>query len=318
MKKILTAILAAAAISFAPAELLAAGYPVFDMEGWLSGIDRLYANYDMVKNTISQIENQYKQIQQAVERAKSIDWQNIRWDGDFDIRGEIKDAGKRVNRLLSQANNIKMAITKPSINCGNAKYSIADLCGFTHPDPVNGLWESRKNILTAITDYKTYMTDNVKEAVDGLVKGLNYKQKEAIMKKYGVSPRNYFLTQTAHVEVLKAANNVLANINDEAKSARLEETILRNNMVLNACLETTDSDGNPTMAGMQESMLYLFNNLSVGIEELRSTMYETSGMAAAASIEQDRREQVKANAESDQMEMQNKKDARTSTRYIKG
>ncbi|MBP5446867.1 MAG: hypothetical protein J6X95_02020 [Treponema sp.] len=314
MKRILTAILAAAAISFAPAELLAAGYPVFDMENWLSAIDRLYANYDMVKNTISQIENQYKQIQQAVERAKSIDWQNIRWDGDFDIRGEIKDAGKRVNRLLSQAKNIQMAITKPSINCGNAKYSIADLCGFTHPDPENGLWESRKNLLTAITDYKTYMTDNVQGAVDDLVKGLNYKQKEAIMRKYGVSPRNYLLTQTAHVEVLKAANNILANINDEAKSARLGETILRNNMVIQACLETTDSDGNPTMAGMQESMLYLFNNLSVGIEELRSTMYETGGMAASAAIEQDTREQVKANESKEQTEMNKIKNAAISNR----
>lgn len=314
MKRILTAILAAAAISFAPAELLAAGYPVFDMENWLSAIDRLYANYDMVKNTISQIENQYKQIQQAVERAKSIDWQNIRWDGDFDIRGEIKDAGKRVNRLLSQAKNIQMAITKPSINCGNAKYSIADLCGFTHPDPENGLWESRKNLLTAITDYKTYMTDNVQGAVDDLVKGLNYKQKEAIMRKYGVSPRNYLLTQTAHVEVLKAANNILANINDEAKSARLGETILRNNMVIQACLETTDSDGNPTMAGMQESMLYLFNNLSVGIEELRSTMYETGGMAASAAIEQDKREQVKANESKEQTEMNKIKNAAISNR----
>ena len=76
---------------------------------------------------------------------------------------------------------IKMAITKPSINCGNAKYSIADLCGFTHPDPENGLWESRKNILTAITDYKTYMTDNIQGAVDDLVKGLNYKQKETLV-----------------------------------------------------------------------------------------------------------------------------------------
>lgn len=61
----------------------------------------------MVMNTITQIENQYQQIQQAVERAKSIDWDNIRFDGDFDIRNDIKDANKRVNKLLNQTRQIK-------------------------------------------------------------------------------------------------------------------------------------------------------------------------------------------------------------------
>ena len=72
----------------------ATGYPVFDISGWLTAIDQLYQQYDMVMNTITQIENQYQQIQQAVERAKSIDWNNIRFDGDFDIRNDIKDANK--------------------------------------------------------------------------------------------------------------------------------------------------------------------------------------------------------------------------------
>ncbi len=105
MKKKLLAILSG--IFLAVTNIHAAGYPVFDITGWLTAIDQLYSQYDMVMNTITTIENQYRQIQQAVERAKSIDWENIRFDGDFDIRNDIKDANRRVNALLNQARRIR-------------------------------------------------------------------------------------------------------------------------------------------------------------------------------------------------------------------
>ena len=100
--------------SIAVSSVSATGYPVFDISGWLTAIDQLYQQYDMVMNTITQIENQYQQIQQAVERAKSIDWDNIRFDGDFDIRNDIKDATKRVNKLLTQARNMNSKFVSPT------------------------------------------------------------------------------------------------------------------------------------------------------------------------------------------------------------
>ena len=40
------------------------------LSNWLTAIDTLYANYDMIMNTITQIENQYRAINQAIENAK--------------------------------------------------------------------------------------------------------------------------------------------------------------------------------------------------------------------------------------------------------
>lgn len=101
IKKTIIALLLGGALTVS--SVSATGYPVFDISGWLTAIDQLYEQYDMVMNTITQIENQYQQIQQAVERAKTIDWENISFDGDFDIRNDIRDANKRVNKLLNQA-----------------------------------------------------------------------------------------------------------------------------------------------------------------------------------------------------------------------
>ena len=312
-KKLQSVFLALVMGAFMPDVVCATGYPVFDVSGWLAAIDQIYQQYDMVMNTITQIENQYKSIQQAVERAKSIDWDNIHFDGDFDIRNDIKDANRRVNKLLTQARNIKNAITTPSINCGNVKYSIADLCGMTNPDE-GGV---RKNLLTAIDDYKTYMSDTMKSAVSDIVDGLDDKQKKAIWAKYGISPANYVFVQTAHTNVLNAASNVLANAGETAHSAALEERLLRTSAIIKAATETRDSDGNPTQASMLEAMMYLFQHLDESMGELQHTMYETSAVAAAGVMKQDADELARANEDAELAEIQSNLNNTINSRMLK-
>lgn len=301
-------------ISFTPTFIFPAGWAVFDIEGWLNGIDQLFEMYDMVDNTITQIENQYKQIQQAMERAKSIDWSNIRFDGDFDIRNDIRDANKRVNKLLTQARNIKKTITTPSINCGNVKYSIADLCGMTDPDE-NGV---RKNMLTALTDYKNFMTDCMSNAVNGIVNGLDEKEKKAIWKKYGISPENYVFVQTAHTEVLKAASNILANASDVAYEASLQESLLKTSNIIKAATETRDSNGNITDSSIGEASLYLFQQLVEEMQGLKKATYEAGTASAQLLIEQDRTKTAQENSDIEAQEIQERKESKISSRMKKG
>ncbi|MBQ9623978.1 MAG: hypothetical protein IJP90_09795 [Treponema sp.] len=309
-KKLVSLVAALVLFAFAPTTAFTTGYPVFDVSNWLNAIDQLFQMYDMVNNTITQIENQYKSIQHSIEVAKSIDWDNIRFDGDFDIRNDIKDANKRVNKLITQARNIRQTITTPSINCGNVKYSIADLCGATSSD----MWESRKNLLTAISDYKTYMTDTMKSAVSSVVDGLDDKQKKAIWAKYGISPSNYVFVQTAHTNVLTAASNILANAGEEAHNAALEERLLRTSAIIRAATETKDSEGNPTQASMLEAMMYLFQHLDESMGELQHTMYETGSIAAAGVMKQDAEEQTRANDETARLKANENKEAYFSAR----
>lgn len=304
-----TALLACSTPNF----VFATGTPVFDVSGWLAAIDQLYEAYDMVNNTITQIENQYTQIQQAVERAKSIDWDNIRFDGDFDIRNDIKDANKRVDKLLTQARNIRKTITTPSINCGNVRYSIADLCGITDPEE-SGV---RKNILTALIDYKDYMSSTMKNAVDGIVEGLTDEQRQAIWTKYGISPQNYVFVQNAHTEVLKAASTILANATEQAYEAGLLETTTRSNSIIKAATESVDSNGNPTMSAMTEANMYLFQQLVEEMYGLKSAIYETGSLSAQLAMEQDAQKVAEENAEAEQQAIEERKESKVSSRFKK-
>ena len=295
---------------FVPSTSFTTGYPVFDASNWLSAIDRLYQMYDMVNNTITQIENQYKSIQQSIEAAKSIDWDNIKFDGDFDIRNDIKDANKRVNRLLTHARNIRDTLTTPSINCGNVKYSIADLCGATSSD----MWESRKNLLTAVSDYKYYMTSTMKSAVNDIVEGLNDEQQKAIWVKYGISATNYAFVQQSTASVMDAASKVMTRASEKAKELEAEDKIARGNAIINAAYENLDSNGNPSAAGMQEAQMHLTQLVQEQLLELGFTMSEIGDMVAAKLMTEDAQKQVEADEEAKRREKITNKESRISNR----
>ena len=50
----------------------AAGLLTFDASNWIASIDQLYSSYDMVMNTLKQIEQGYQQFQFYLEQAKSL------------------------------------------------------------------------------------------------------------------------------------------------------------------------------------------------------------------------------------------------------
>ena len=93
-RKFISFIAAITMFAFIPSTAFSTGYPVFDASNWLGTIDQLFQMYDMVQNTITQIENQYKSIQQAVERAKAIDWDNrmAKYRADIDWEGMFSEA----------------------------------------------------------------------------------------------------------------------------------------------------------------------------------------------------------------------------------
>lgn len=263
----------------------ATGYPVFDISGWLTAIDQLYSQYDMVMNTITQIENQYQQIQQAVERAKSIDWENISFDGDWDIRNDIKDANKRVNSLLTQARQIKSTLTTPNIDCGNGRYSLADLCGMGSPE---------HNFFSACKDVQNYMTDSMKYSIDAIQGNLTEKEKMLIWRKYGISPKNYLFVQQSVAQVKTQASKIMAKATDEAVQLQREEKIAKTNAIIQAAYAQTDSNGNMTEAAANEASLYLSQQVVDGLMTLEEAMNEMASLSAARMINEENEKQAEA------------------------
>lgn len=212
----------------------------------LYAIDQLYSTYDMITNSITQIENQYKAINQAIENAKGIDWENIHFDGDFDIRDDIRDANKRVNRLLTQVNTIKDSLNTTIITTGDTSYSLADICG---------AGDDGKDFASCIEDVYGYMKDNMLQAAAYAVGNLSEEQEKAIWQKYGISPQNYYLVSQASKLVQEKASFLVAQTTDEAKKLLRDEKMAALNDVVKAAMEAKTADGTIPEGALEEATM---------------------------------------------------------------
>lgn len=255
------------------------------VSNWLTAIDTLYSNYDMVMNTITQIENQYKAINQAIENAKGIDWENIRFDGDFDIRNDIKNANKRVNSLLSQANAIKDTLNTSIISVGGQSYSLADICG--HGD-------DGKDFASCVTDVYGYMKDNMMQAATSAVGNLSEAQEKAIWQKYGISPRNYYLVAQASKQVREKALTCIAATTEEARALVREEKIAKLDTVVKAAMEAKTSDGTIPEGALQEASMLASKLMVDECMSLREAVENAAAATAQKILAEEQQKEVEA------------------------
>ena len=266
---------------------------------WLTSIDELYANYDMIMNTITQIENQYKSIQQAIENAKGIDWENIQFDGDFDIRDDIKNANRRVNSLLSQANAIKDTLNTTIIQTDGASYSLADICGFG---------EDGKGFASCVKDVYGFMKDNIKSAVNAVVGNLTEEQEKAIWMKYGISPRNYYLVAQTSKLIRNSASSCIAKATDQAKELTRQENYAKQSAVVKAALETKTSDGTIPQGAMDEASLLTGQVLVDEMVMMRESIDDAGAAISQKLIADEQNKEIEASekyAEEKSIEIQN-------------
>lgn len=212
----------------------------------LYAIDQLYSTYDMITNSITQIENQYKAINQAIENAKGIDWENIHFDGDLDIRDDIRDANKRVNRLLTQVNTIKDSLNTTIITTGDQSYSLADICG---------AGDDGKDFASCVENVFGYMKDNMLQAAAYAVGNLTEEQEKAIWQKYGISPQNFYLVSQASKLVQEKASFLVAQTTDEAKKLLRDEKMAALNDVVKAAMESKTADGTIPEGALEEATM---------------------------------------------------------------
>lgn len=269
------------------------------VSNWLTSIDELYANYDMIMNSITQIENQYKSIQQAIENAKGIDWENIQFDGDFDIRDDIKDANKKVNALLSQVNAIKNTLNTTIIQTDGSSYSLADICGFG---------EDGKGFAACVEDVYGYMKTNLLSAATSAVGNLSEAQERAIWAKYGISPSNYYLVNQTSKLVRDKALTCIAATTDEARALVREEKIAKTNMIVQAALDAKTADGTIPEGAKSEASLLISQMMVDECMSLREAMENASAVTSQKIIADEQVKEIEASeklAEDKSIEIQN-------------
>ena len=190
-----------------------AQFAVLDMANLTNAIQQMYQTYQQIQHAIEQVQNTYKQIEQAAQQVASMNWDDLSNLGDnfagmaenpFEVitgvHKSAQDITKAVNDRMNDWNRLADSLQRETISFGGMNVSVADLCGFG---------DEEKNL----AGFMNNAWENIEETADKMAAGyegeLTYEQKRAIMKKYGMSPRNYAKSQYANYqlnELVKEAN----------------------------------------------------------------------------------------------------------------
>lgn len=257
-----------------------AQYAVFDPTNWLAAIDTLYSSYDMVMNTIKQVEQAYQQYQFYLEQAKSWNLDNIQWDGDLDFRDEIQDVTRSVNKQITNIRKIEEIFTTKQYSVGGTTFTVADLVGAGREDRdlesvIKGIGKEFKNSW----DY----------AAGALVDGLDEDQSRAIWQKYGISPLNYTYMQQKKIMLNDVASKIMASATEEAVAMQTEADMA----LANAVLEQATTGEEHTEKSLIQQQLVLIRELISRISELKSTMNQAAAQTAWKDALDEEREMQK-------------------------
>lgn len=246
-----------------------AGTPVFDVSNLLTAIDQLYSSYDMVMNTLKQIEQGYQQFQFYLEQAKSWDLENISWDGDLDFRDEIKSVTNRVNKQITNIRKIEEIFTTKQYSAGGMTFTVADLVGAGDRD---------RDLLDVMRNVGNEMKNSWDQAAEALVNELSEDQKRAIWQKYGISPINFTYMQQKKQLLQNVADQFIAYAT--AESEALEAQAEADVAVADAVVAEATNGNEHTEKELLQQILVLSRELIKNISDLKLAVRQAAGQTA--------------------------------------
>lgn len=255
------------------------GTPVFDASNWLTAIDSLYSSYDMVMNTLKQIEQGYQQFQFYLEQAKSWDLENISWDGDLDFRDEIKSVTNRVNKQITNIRRIEEIFTTKQYSAGGMTFTVADLVGAGDRD---------RDLLDVMRNVGNEMKNSWDQAAEALVNELSEDQKRAIWQKYGISPINFTYMQQKKQLLQNVADQFIAYAT--AESEALEAQAEADVAVADAVVQEATNGNEHTEKELLQQNLVLSRELIKNISDLKLAVRQAAGQTALQQALTDEKE----------------------------
>lgn len=264
--------------------------PVFDPTNWLVAIDQLFTSYDMVMNTIEQIEQAYEQYQYLIEQAKSWDFENIEWDGDWDFRDEIGDIASSVNKQITNIKRIEELFSVKQYSIGGMAFTVKDLVGAGDSD--KALDEILRNV-------GEVSKDSFARAADALVSGIDQVQAMAIWRKYGLSPKDFIYMQQKKQLLYELSEKFIAAATDEAVEAQTEMNLQGANIIVS---EALNKNKEHTEKELQQQIILMINELVKNLNSLGIKIDQTTSLTAWQQVLEDEKERQKKEAKIEQLQ----------------
>jgi uncharacterized protein YukE len=275
-----------------PEKSHAQGYPVLDIANLMQAITTLYATYDHITQAIETVKNTYQQLQKQIEMVKNMNWNDIgetfknmdpsSLEGILAMRGQIEDVVYYVNRNMNLINNVEDTLTKKTVNFGGKNYTFGGLFGFGRGSPGTTIFDLPKNV-------QDYVEETADEVTAGYEGRLSYRQKEAVMRRYGLSARNYAKVRMVEEQTAELVTKMLTSGTDEHTQALLEEAHSNQKAI-----DDIMGAAGESMVAQQQATTQALLNVATGLTRLEDGVNRFSAYMAHRDIAEDQKEEITA------------------------
>ena len=272
---------------------MAQGYPVLDVANLMQAINTLYATYDQITAAIEQVQNTYQQLQKQIDMVATMDWEHIgdkfsemdvtSVNGILNLRHQIKDVTKLINANMDLINNVQDTLTKKTISFGGKRYTFGGLFGFGRGSEETTLFDLPKNVVD-------YVSETASDVTAGYEGRLTYRQKEAIMRRTGLSPRNYAKVHLVEEQMNTLLKDMLTTGTDENVVAILSRAG-ENQEAIASMMEAAGE----SMINQQQATTTALLEVTTGITRLEAGVGRLAGLMANQEI----RDQLKQKTDED-------------------
>jgi hypothetical protein len=255
--------------------------PTLDVANLMQAIDTLYATYDHITATIENVKNTYQQLENQMKALQNINFddvaklqeiKDIRSFEDFsNYRHNIKNAVANINANMNYINDIEDTIKDRTVTFGGADFTIASLVGFGK--------EGEMTLLDLPKVATDYLKEQGSTAIAGWEEKLTYEQKVSLMRKWGMSPRNYANWQMAN----KITNDIVTKsigFGNEA-IAKIIEKVAKKNEALQVETQMAGESTNSLLRVAVESV----GGISEAIAQFEIGIKQVSAAIGAMDLE---------------------------------
>lgn len=308
-------------MSFAGSSTVFANYPVLDISNLMNAIQQLYATYDQINTAIEQAVNTYEQLQNQINNVASMDWNDLAnsfsaenwsqeggikgaWDNIGNFRNNMINATSAINSNLNLLNDVKHTLENKTVTAMGKQYSVAGLFGV-------GKY-GQNNVMNLPASALDYVKNTGSEIAKGYAGKLTYKEKQAIMQKYGLDPENYAYVKLVEEQTNDMVTSLFTKGSEDYYTAQLAEAAKTNEGLMDLMQEAANSGS--TMKELQATGSIILS-LKGDILNLIHATRETGAMFATEST----REKVaeEAQKENDALRREKRrKDYMEATGYV--
>lgn len=268
-------------LSFAGSSSVFANYPVIDISNLMNAIQELYATYDMINTAIEQVQNTYQQLETQINSVKAMNWDDLAnsfssdnwsqeggikgaWDNIGNFRNNLTNATSAINSNLNLINDVKHTLENKTVTMMGKQYSVAGLFGI-------GKY-GQNNLMNLPVSALDYVKNTGEEIAKGFEGKLTYKEKQAIMNKWGLDPENYAYVKLVEEQVTDLTQQLFSKGSQEWYTAQLEKASKTNSGLMDLMQKAAD-DGS-MMSQFQATGALILDvkgamlNLEQGVREI--------------------------------------------------